>query len=401
MVSERRMDQILHKSIMIGRIQWKVVDGLYMVCLLVLAFLIRWELMPIESADYYGFLKGWMEEIRNTGGFLSLDHSISNYTSPYMYLMCLVSYLPTNDLYALKLISIFFDYVAALAIFLLIYEWTNHLRKSMIGMSVLLLCPTVILDSAYWCQCDMIYSAFILLALVAFAKGKSRRCMIWIGIAFSFKLQALFIVPFLVLMWLMKKTIQLRHFVYVPIIYVLSAVPAWLFGRNFKELLGIYFEQSSYYPWGTLEYPNVYALLGETMPDMHHAQEVSGAGTFMLIMMMGVLAYYLYSKKITFTNEMTISLALFTVALCVYTLPHMHDRYGFLIDLLAIVYGILNGKKLMVTCGFVLISILTYMPYLIARHIVPIQYLAIGLLALIVWVGRDLYQQIKVQESSL
>ena len=94
------------------------------------------------------------------------------------------------------------------------------------------------------------------------------------------------------------------------------------------------------------------------------------------------------------TDELLITLALFTVALIVYSLPHMHDRYGFLIDLLAIIYGTLNVKKMPVTGGFMLVSVLSFMPYLIAVHIVPIQYVAIALLGLIVYVGYDLYRQL-------
>ncbi len=93
-----------------------------------------------------------------------------------------------------------------------------------------------------------------------------------------------------------------------------------------------------------------------------------------------------------------VTLALFTVALTVYSLPHMHDRYGFFIDLLAVVYGVMNVKRLPVVCGFMLVSVLSFMPYLIAVHIVPIQYVAIGLLGLILLVGRDLYRQ--VQENA-
>lgn len=184
-------------------------------------------------------------------------------------------------------------------------------------------------------------------------------------------------------------------FLWIPVIYAVSAVPAWIAGRDFKELLLIYFEQADTYPWGTLEYPNIYVLLGEAMPDMHYAAEVSGAGTFMTIIILGSIAYYLYVKNVNLTCELMITLALFTVAVIVYSLPHMHDRYGFLIDLLAIIYGILNAKKLPVTCGFMLISVLSFMPYLIAVHIVPIQYVAIALLGLIVYVGYDLYRQIK------
>lgn len=268
-------------------------------------------------------------------------------------------------------------------------------------MAALLLSPTVIIDSAYWCQCDMIYTTFLLYAFYYFLKDKSNVSMIFFAISFAFKLQALFLLPFFLIMWLKKRTIQLRHLLWVPVIYVISAFPAWMMGRDFKELMMIYFDQSSYYPWGTLEYPNIYALLGETMPDMRHASEVSGAGTFMTVILLGCIAYYFYTRRIRLTNELMVTLALFTVAIIVYTLPHMHDRYGYLIDLFAIIYGVYRVKKLPVTCGFILVSVLTFMPYLIAVHIVPIQYIAVGLTALIIYVGYDLYRQVKLNSLSL
>lgn len=393
-MQERIIDKVMQHEVFFGKIKFKIVDLAFIGCLFAFAFMVRWKLMPIESADYWGFLEDWMKQIRDGGGFRSLGWQISNYSSPYMYLMCLVSYLTDNDLYGLKLVSVFFDYLASIAVFLIIYQITGKVRKSIMGMAILLLSPTVILDSAYWCQCDIIYTTFILFAIYYLFKNNSRGCLILVGISFAFKLQALFIVPFLIILWLKKKTIKLRDFVWIPIIYVVSALPAWLFGRDFKELMTIYFDQAGTYPWGTLEYPNIYALLGEAMPDMRHATELSGAGTFMTIIILGCIAYYFYAKDIKLTDELLITLALFTVALIVYSLPHMHDRYGFLIDLLAIIYGTLNVKKMPVACGFMLVSVLSFMPYLIAVHIVPIQYVAIGLLGLIVYVGYDLYHQI-------
>ena len=393
-MQERIIDKVMQHEVFFGKIKFKIVDLAFIGCLFAFAFMVRWKLMPIESADYWGFLEDWMKQIRDGGGFRSLGWQISNYSSPYMYLMCMVSYLTNNDLYGLKLVSVFFDYLASIAVFLIIYQITGRVRKSIMGMAILLLSPTVILDSAYWCQCDIIYTTFILFAIYYLFKNNSRGCLILVGISFAFKLQALFIVPFLIILWLKKKTIKLRDFVWIPIIYVVSALPAWLFGRDFKELMTIYFDQAGTYPWGTLEYPNIYALLGEAMPDMRHATELSGAGTFMTIIILGCIAYYFYVKDIKLTDELLITLALFTVALIVYSLPHMHDRYGFLIDLLAIIYGTLNVKKMPVACGFMLVSVLSFMPYLIAVHIVPIQYVAIGLLGLIVYVGYDLYHQI-------
>ncbi len=398
-MQERFIDNVLNTEVKIKSIGLKVIDIAFVICLFAFAFMIRWKLMPIESADYFGFLEKWMQEIRDNGGFSSLSIEISNYTSPYMYIMTLLSYISSNDLYALKLVSVFFDYMTSIAVFLILWEMTGNIRKSILGMAVLLLSPTVILDSAYWCQCDIIYTCFLLYSFYFFLRDDSNKSMIFFAISFAFKLQSLFLLPFYIVMWLKKKTIRVRHLLWVPVIYFVSALPAWIAGRNLGDLLGIYFDQSGTYPWGTLEYPNIYALLGEAMPDLRHAAEVSGAGMYATIMILGCIAYYLYNKDVMLTQELTVTLALFMVAVTVYGLPHMHDRYGFLIDLLAIVYGVYRVKKFPITCGFMLVSVLTFMPYLIAVHIVPIQYLAIAQFCLIGYVGYDLYKQI--QENRL
>lgn len=394
-MEKRAFDRMMFKKIEIGSIQCQIVDMLFVCCVLVLAFLARLRLMPIESADYTGFLKGWMEQIRENGGFRSLGIEISNYSSPYMYIMCLLSYLKANDLYTLKLVSILFDYVAAAAILLTVYRLTGNARKAILGMAFLLFSPAVLLDSAYWAQCDMIYAAFLLLAIYWFFRDDSNLCLVFVAVAFAFKLQAVFLLPFLIIMWAKRRTIKLRHFVWIPIIYVISIVPAWLMGRNPGDLLTIYFGQANYYPWGTLNYPNLYALLGETMPNLHHADEVSGAGILLAVAVLGGLAYYLYTKKVQITDRLAVTLALLTVALTVYTLPHMHERYGILIDLLAIVYVMLDVRKVPVFFGFSMISIVSFMPYLIAVEIVPLQYTAMGLLGLILYVGYDLLVQVK------
>ena len=377
---------------------FKSIDLIFIACLWIFALIIRIKLFPIESADYYGFLEQWMDEIRSLGGFKSLGTEISNYSTPYMFLMCLVSGCD-NSLYALKSISVVFDYVGCVAVFLIVYELSASTFNATLGMAAYLLCPTFFIDSAYWCQCDTIYTAFILLALLFFYKGKSFPCMIFTGVAFGFKLQTLFILPFFVIMYLKKKNINLIDFVFIPLVYLIMQLPAVIFGRPLKDLCLIYFDQSNYYPWGTLQYPNIYALLDETIESTHHMDEITGAGTFMAIILMGFLAYYICRKNIKITTDISVATALFSVALCVYSLPHMHDRYGILIDMLAIIYAVLRPKKLPVAIGFMLISLLTFMPYLIAVSIFDIRTLAVGQLVLIVYVGYDLYKLITAQES--
>ncbi len=393
--SNKVLEKILDFEIKAGSMSFRVIDLVYVFCLWIFALLIRIKLYPIESADYFGFLADWMNRIRELGNFRSLGTQISNYTSPYMYLMCLVACLTQDSLYGLKTISVIFDYAASVAVFLILFDLTQSKKKAILGMSILLLSPTVILDGAYWCQCDIIYTTLILYALWRFFKEDSRGCFIFLGIAFSFKLQTLFIIPFLIIMWISRRKVNPLHVFYMPVIYVIMQLPAWMFGRDFKELMMVYFDQSGYYPWGTLEYPNFYAFLDEIIPNGHHSTEVGGAGTFFAIMVLGFIAYYIYTKRVEVDNDLAVTIALFTVAVAVYTLPHMHDRYGFLIDLLGIIYALNKpGKRLLIMCGFFLTSIFTFMPYLIAVHIFSLQTIALMQLALITCVGFDLYRQL-------
>ncbi|MDE6962741.1 MAG: hypothetical protein K2P30_03840, partial [Lachnospiraceae bacterium] len=84
MMEERAIDRFMFQRVRIGKIQFQIVDLTFILCLFAFAFMIRWKLMPVESADYWGFLEGWMTQIRNGGGVRSLSQSISNYTAPYM-----------------------------------------------------------------------------------------------------------------------------------------------------------------------------------------------------------------------------------------------------------------------------------------------------------------------------
>jgi len=396
---ERYIDRFLGAEIKTGKITFNRVDILFMAVLWIFSFFIRIRLYPIESADYTGFLAKWIDSIRFYGPAKSLGMEISNYTSPYMYFMSLAS-LTENAMYFLKTVSVLFDYFASVVMFLLVFELTQNKHKSVLAMSFVLLAPPVILNGAYWCQCDIIYSSLVLLSLLFFFRGKSLKCFIVLGIAFSFKLQTLFILPFYIIMWLKNRTVKIWHAVFIPVMYIVMHVPALIMGRPFSQWIKIYFDQSGYYPWGTLNYPNLYTFLDETIYAGHHMDEVSGSGMFLTVMLLGVIAYCFYCRNIRLTNELMITTAMFTIMVILFTLPHMHERYGFLIDMLAIVYCILSPKKIVLTMTIMFMSVLIYMPYLIGTDIFRMTSISVINLVCIVITGCDLYRQIRISDKA-
>ena len=68
-MKERTIDRIMFNKVKIGNITFQVVDLAFILCLFFFGFMIRWKLMPIESADYWGFLEDWMRQIREGGGY--------------------------------------------------------------------------------------------------------------------------------------------------------------------------------------------------------------------------------------------------------------------------------------------------------------------------------------------
>jgi len=320
-----------------------------------------------------------------------------------MIIMSFLSYLRVDPLYSLKAVSVFFDYVAAFAVFALIFVLTHNSRRAIIGMSALLMIPTGILNSAYWAQCDMIYVSFILLGLCYYFNGNAKQAVWLTAIALAFKLQALFILPFYVIMWIkpyvgkngIRCEVNPLYFLALPIPYLAFTLPGIILGRGIISSIGVYMNQADTYPWLTLNYPNIYAFFNQTYLVEPQISELAKSGVWMTMLTLGVLAYFLYVKDVRMNANMTVTTALFSVLIVLYGLPHMHERYGLLIDVLAIIYAILRPSRLPVAIGLITGSLMSYMLFLFGREGLPPFYHAIFQLILIIFVGMDLYKQSK------
>ena len=58
----------------------------------------------------------------------------------------------------------------------------------LITYALVLIIPTVMLNSGMWGQCDSIYTTFVILALYFLVKEKYSLSFIMLGISFAFKL---------------------------------------------------------------------------------------------------------------------------------------------------------------------------------------------------------------------
>jgi hypothetical protein len=109
----------------------------------------------------------------------------------------------------------------------------------------------------------------------------------------------------------------------------------------------------------TLNYPNIYAFFGQTFLSSPQITELAHSGLMLTLLVLGFLAYFIKQKKPVMSADLAITTALFSLCLILYGLPYMHERYGMLIDVLAVVYAILRPSKLPIAVGLLTSSLLS------------------------------------------
>lgn len=104
--------------------------------------------------------------------------------------------------------------------------YTASRAKRLTAFFGVLFLPTVVLNGAYWGQCDSIYAAFALLGIYfALSRAPGGPGMACIAVSFAFKLQAVFIMPIFVVL-LITGRVNIRHFFIFPAVYILLMLPA-------------------------------------------------------------------------------------------------------------------------------------------------------------------------------
>jgi len=234
---------------------------LIFIAALVAGTVIRWLLRDYESGDYEYFLSGWFDTIVENGRFYALKEQFSNYTPPYLYLLTLSTYLPVEKLHAIKLISIVFDYALGWVVYLIVRQKYGPGPVPTLAFAAAFLAPTVMINSALWAQCDVIYTVFLLSAIYCFINKKTLPALTFWAVAFVFKQQSIFLLP-LILILTLKKEIALKYFLVIPVVYLLSIIPSAIVGCPFIDLITIYFRQAGGYKALSLNAPSWYFAFG-------------------------------------------------------------------------------------------------------------------------------------------
>lgn len=333
-----------------------------------LALFLRAFLFSYASLDYQDFLSHWVEHFRQNGGFAALKDPVGNYNVPYLYLLALISYLPLPDLYLIKLFSVLFDILLAWGGLRLVRGLTKRPKAPLICFSALLLLPTVVLNGACWGQCDAVWGALCLHALACALEEKPKSSLALLALAFSFKLQAIFIIPLWCALWFTGR-VKFRHLFVFPGTFLLTMAPALLAGKPVRDILSVYLDQaSSSVGWQTINYnsPSMFTLIP------YRAELGTGAAKTGILLaflfMLAVLALLFWKRKGADNAALLLAGAALSLGIPFF-LPYMHERYFFLGGVLLVVWACVTPAHAPAAAAAELASLGGYHAYLMTRYV--------------------------------
>jgi len=260
----------------------------------------------------------------------------------------------------------------------------------MLTFSVIIMLPTVILNSSAWAQCDSIYTAFVIFCLYYLLKDRYTIAFVFFALAFCFKLQAVFFLPLLILLYITKRKFSIINFLIIPACMVITSLPAIIAGRSIFNVLTIYLRQTGTYANLTMNYASVWNLL----PDDYNLFKV--VGVLFTLVLLGGFMYFIISKGYDLKGVTLIGAGLWIVYACVLFLPSMHDRYAYMADILSILYFVFRRKKIIIPIGINFISLMSYFPFLFGLTVFDYKILTIANLIIFGILTHDLLVKKKV-----
>jgi len=357
--------------------------------IIIIGIIIKIILLPVETGDFVVFLHPWIEFIKTHGYFSSLKYGFYDYAPSYIYILVLIAKAGLNPLFLVKIVSILFEYLAAFFVGKIAFLKSKNNLAIWISMAVIPLLPSVLLNSSYLSQCDSIYAAFVMGSIYFIIQEKQFLSVLFLAIAFAFKMQTAIILPFFFVL-LLRGNIRWYYFLLIPVVFILSITPAWLYGRPFVELLKVYLAQTDRFRLLTLNFPNIYIWINNSLYEPFRQGGI--ILTFILTLITG---FWLSRKRISFTFEDWIKLAFLSSIIVPYILPGMHERYMYLGDLLGVLYYLVLRKNIQLPAGILLVSFYSYIRCSRFNDILPMSPAFIIYTFIIIFTSIDFIKSIK------
>ncbi|WP_026488656.1 hypothetical protein [Butyrivibrio sp. XBB1001] len=303
-----------------------------------IALLIRAYFIPITeySADYTICWYPWWLEYKEYGVIGGLGRTIGDYYVPYNLIVAFSSLFPMQPCYIMALFSILCDCLCSLYVYRFLTipaleKYISKKRAALIAVCILYL-PCMLLNGALWKQCDSVYTAFCVMFLYYMATEKYNKSIIAWTIGFAFKLQAIFLLPLVFLMYFIKKKFSFLTYLWIPFIFLLSGLPAILCGRSVWDTYGTYLFQTGEGAAMMTNTTNIYEF-GFIDPKVCAMPAILITA---VVLVLYCYKFYTISERVDDKDIMM--MATWISWTCYMFLPRMRQRYDFLAVVLLSVY---------------------------------------------------------------
>lgn len=380
----------------------------------VVALTIRYQFLDWKSADYTTYLEPWFLQLKDAGGLRALAAEIGNYNVLYLLLLALLTYIPLSPVFLIKSLSVVFEFIgAATAAYLCRGKQTTICNfTSVMVYGTLLILPNIFINSSVWAQCDFSYSSLILLSIFCMTKEKFRLAIVSFGLAFCFKLQAIFFLPVLLVVYMVKKKFSVLEFLWWPVMWILTSAPALLMGRSLVSIASIYKNQVTLYNWMTLYYPNIYCIFQDMDDGAAAYENFSKMAICLTVFILASGCVYAVRKKIVNNLQNLLGVAAWCAFTCVMFLPAMHERYGFLAEVLVVCFAfsrkdlwtyviaiMVNGVAIVNYVGMMFWTVQVPYHFLALMNVAAYAALTYLILRMGIWEKEDSGEQLQLQEK--
>lgn len=379
---------LLAMVMLISRRHFDVLMLLAAAICLCCAMYARVTMLDFQSSDYYFCILRWAKDLGALPLKEALSTPIGDYNLPYLYYLTFLSRTGWDELLHVKSLSCLFDVILAYIVMRIVALDVKDRRLELASFLIVLISPTIMINSAQWAQCDSIYVTFCLLSIYGALKGNGRMCAIAWTVAFTFKIQSIFILPALAVALFMGK-VKPKHLLWIPIVYIISFLPALICGRSLLSCINIYGGQMGEYPKLWYNAPTVWRFFGLNRPAEYNVTAIFVA--LGAIIIFTVLCLTLSSKM---TSRHLLKLFFISSLIVPFLLPRMHERYFYMAEVLALVYFMYDRRKWYCPVAITLYTLSSYVNSLLGDGVFNGLYFAVVYLVIIALETRDLFKEL-------
>ena len=226
------------------------------------------------------------------------------------------------------------------------------------------------------------------------AEGKTIPSFVLLALAFTFKLQFVFILPFYLFYYVLTRKFSVIYFLIIPVVDIIFCLPAILFGRSFGDIFKIYVDQSNVGTQIQMNCPNLYAFLCNGLSSGNFYL-LKNFAILLTVAVLGVMLVLLIYKRVDFSDRRILLLtAVWTVFTCIVFLPSMHERYAYLLDILVIIYAVVYRRDVWVALVCNMASLCGYSHYLFSYDVLDLKWVTIFYLAAYAYVTYSLLKDV-------